>query len=232
MAKGKNTKNVLITATGFEVSNQLNDHQKKTIWPRIILASQSEIRKRAMDILGVSYECIPANIDEKAIRDSDPLKMVLMISEAKAREVAKQEDGVIIAGDAFLVFKGEVLEKPNSLNQAYAMLNALSGNRYTFVTGLAVYDTRTGKMRSNVATCDIYLRILFQDEIRDYCNRYPVLKFAGAHESDGVVRFSEKIEGDCINETAISMKDLILFLREIEQDRVAGDEQCGNGLRE
>lgn len=187
--------------------------------PRIILASQSEIRRKALNILGLSYECIPANINEKAIRDPDPIKMALKISEAKAYEIAKKEQGIIIAGDAFLVFNGEVLEKPSSLDEAYTMLNNLSGNKYTFVTGLAVYDTKTKKMRSSTATCDIYLRHLSKNEIIDYCNRYPVLKFAGAHECDGVVRFAEKIEGSCINETAISMKDLILFLDEIAQDR-------------
>lgn len=190
--------------------------------PRIILASQSEIRRKALNILGLSYECIPANINEKAIRDPDPIKMALKISEAKAYEIAKKEQGIIIAGDAFLVFNEQVLEKPSSLDEAYTMLNKLSGNKYTFVTGLAVYDTKTNKMRSSTATCDIYLRRLSKSEIIDYCNRYPVLKFAGAHECDGVVRFAEKIEGSCINETAISMKDLIQFLDEITQERFTG----------
>ena len=189
--------------------------------PRIILASQSEIRKRALNILGLSYECIPANIDEKAIRDIDPIKMALLISEAKAYEIAKKEDGIIIAGDAFLVFQGKVLEKPSSLEEAYTMLNTLSGNKYSFVTGLAVYDTLTQKMRSSTAICDIYLRQIRDHEIVDYCRRYPVLKFAGAHESDGVIRFAERIEGSCINETAISVKDLILFLDEISKDRLS-----------
>lgn len=201
--------------------NQVDNNQviEEKVNSRYILASQSKTRKRAMEILGLSYECIPANINEKAIRDSDPLKMAVMISEAKAKAVADREEGIIIAADAFLVFAGEVLEKPTSLKEAYTMLSSLSGNKHTFVTGLAVYDTMTGKMRSTVATCDIYFRHISQEEIVDYCNRYPVLNFAGAHESDGVVRFSERIEGACINETAIPMKDLILFLQEIEEDR-------------
>lgn len=207
-----------------EVSPQVNGHQiiDKRITSRIILASQSEHRKKAMNILGLSYECIPANIDEKAIRNPDPLKMALMISEAKAIALAEKEEGIIITGDTFLVFEGKVLEKPTSLSEAYTMLNNLSGNKYTLVSGLAVYDTLTGKMRSTVVTCDIHLRTISQEEIKDYCNRYPVLKFAGAHETDGVVRFSERIEGSCIIETTIPMKDLVLFLGEIEEERQKG----------
>lgn len=209
--------------TAAEISKQRSDHQfieKRPSSQRIILASQSEHRKKAMKILGLSYECIPANINEKAIRHSDPLKMALMISEAKALSLAQKEKGIIIAGDTFLVFEEKVLEKPASLNEAYMMLNKLSGNKYTLISGLAVYDTQTEKMRSTVAACNIYLRAISQEEIIDYCQRYPVLKFAGAHETDGVVRFSEKIEGSCIIETTIPMKDLIHFLREIEEERL------------
>jgi len=59
---------------------------------------------------------------------------------------------------------------------------------------------------------------LSHEEIIDYCNRYPVLKFAGAHESDGVSLFADRIEGSCVSETAISMKDLIQFLNEIKSE--------------
>ncbi len=99
------------------------------------------------------------------------------------------------------------------------MLKALSGNKHTFITGLAVYDSQTGKMRSRASTCNIYFRSLSDDEIKDYCNRYPVLTFAGSLEIDGVIRFSEKIEGNCNFVTAMPLQHLVQFLREIEQDR-------------
>lgn len=194
--------------------------EKRASSYRIVLASQSEHRKKAMNLLGLTYECIPANINEKSIRHPDPLKMALMISEAKALALAQKEKGIIIAGDTFVEFEGKVLEKPVSLDEAYGMLQRLSGKTYTLISGLAVYDTLREKMRSTVATCDITLRPISQKEIIDYCQRYPVLKFAGAHETDGVVRFSEKIEGSCIIETTIPMKDLILFLKEIEEERL------------
>lgn len=195
---------------------------------RYILASQSEIRQRALKILGLPFECIPSRIDEKAIRDSDPLKMATLLSEAKAREIAKKEDGVIIAGDAFLIFEGKILEKPNTMDEALRMLQDLSGKKYTFVSGLAVFDTQTGKMRSKVATCEIYLRELSLKEIIDYCNRYPVLKIAGAHEGDGISLFAKRVEGSYINETAICLSDLASFLKEIESDRLYKNSKQSN----
>lgn len=179
----------------------------------IILASQSQIRKRALELLSLKYETIPSNIDEKAIRHPDPLTMAQILSEAKARAVGQSHRGIIIASDAFLVFQGKILEKPQDLDEAYTMLKSLSGNSYTFVTGLAVYNSHTDHMLSSRATCEITLRPLSDEEIKDYIAKNTVLKFAGAHDTDGVLRFSEKVDGNCNFFSALPMNQLIEFLR-------------------
>lgn len=186
---------------------------------RIILASQSQSRRRALEIVGLSFECIPPFIDEKAIRADDPLQMAILISEAKALKVAEEELGIIIASDSFILLNGHILEKPINLDEAFNMLESLSGNKHTFISGLAVYDSKHKKMRSTVATCDRYFRRISNEEITDYCQRYPVLQFAGAHEADGVARFAERIEGSCITETAIPINELIGFLHQIALER-------------
>lgn len=180
---------------------------------KIILASQSAIRRRALDLLNLTYEIIPSDIDEKAIRDPDPLKMAQKLSEAKAYAVAEKHNGVIIASDAFVVVQGKILEKPKNLQEAHEMLRSLSGGHYDFITGIAVYNTDTRKILSSVETCKIHMRRLSETEIADYIQRNPVLKFAGGHDTDGVVRFSEKIEGNCNFFTAIPMNKLIEFLQ-------------------
>ena len=179
---------------------------------RIILASQSQTRKRALDLLGLKYETIPPNIDEEAIRDENPLLLAKKLSEAKARAIGSQQQGLIIASDAFLVFQGKILEKPCDLKEAYNMLHSLSGNNYTFITGIAVYNSISNHLHSSVDTCEIYFRDLREEEIVDYINRNTVLKFAGAHDTDGVIRFSERVVGNCNFFTAIPMNKLIEFL--------------------
>ena len=51
---------------------------------KIVLASESQFRKLAMDMLGVPYETRPASIDEKTIRDDDPVELTRKLAEAKA----------------------------------------------------------------------------------------------------------------------------------------------------
>ncbi len=53
----------------------------------LILASKSAPRRKALDILGLSYRVVPSDVDEKEIRDSDPVELVRKLSEAKAKQV-------------------------------------------------------------------------------------------------------------------------------------------------
>jgi septum formation protein len=56
---------------------------------RIVLASQSASRKRALDILAMKYETWPSAIDERAIRDADPVALTRKLAEAKAWAVVR-----------------------------------------------------------------------------------------------------------------------------------------------
>jgi septum formation protein len=182
---------------------------------RIILASQSEFRKKALEILGLKYEVKPSNIDEKSIRDSNPVELARKLAEAKALEVAKtEEDSIIIASDLFVTFNSKIYEKPISEEEAFEMLKSFSGNILDILTGVAVYNTKTGKLLSAVSASKLRFRNLTDFEIKDYIKRYPVLKCAAAFESDGASRFGETISGDYPAHYGIPLKQLILFLRE------------------
>lgn len=181
---------------------------------KIILASQSEIRKRALDMLHLPYDVHPSHFDEKSIRDNDPFKMALRLSEAKARAVAAVREGIIIGSDAFMVMKGKIIEKPVSLENAFEMLKSFSEETFQFITGLVVLNTADQKMLSAVESCEIKFRELSAREVEDYISQRPVLKFAGAVEADGIIRFSEWIRGNCNFFTGLPMNRLIEFLRE------------------
>jgi|CZKD01.1.fsa_nt_gi hypothetical protein len=66
---------------------------------RIVLASESQFRKRAMDLLGLPYETRPSRIDEKAIRDDDPAQLTRRPAEAKAHKIADECPAIIDSGD-------------------------------------------------------------------------------------------------------------------------------------
>jgi septum formation protein len=182
---------------------------------KIVLASESEFRRRALDMLGLTYEVWPSRIDEKAIRDTNPVDLTRKLAEAKARKVAAERpNALVVSGDA-VVSKGNMIyEKPGSNNEAAQFLKELSGSEFQFVTALAVFHSPTQKMLSAVEVADISFRHLIESEIQDYISKYAVMSYAGAFESDAVLRFAERISGSYNFVTALPVSRLIVFLRE------------------
>ncbi len=183
---------------------------------RILLASQSASRKRALDILGLKYETKPSYFDEKSIREENPIELARKLAEAKSRGIGEKEaDALVIAGDLFVVFNNKIYEKPKDEKEAFEMLNSFSGNKVEIIAGVAVYNSNTKKMLSTAEKYTLRFRKLLEYEIKDYMSRYPVLKVSGAFETDGAIRFAEGIEkGKYPFLTAFPMNELIGFLRE------------------
>ena len=181
---------------------------------KIVLASESPFRKRALDMLGLPYEVCPSRIDEKSIRDDNPAELTRRLAEAKAWKVASDcPDAVVVSGDAVVSKDGRIYEKPGSLDEAAQFLRELSGSEFQFVTAIAVIHSQTRRILSTVEVSDISFRQLVEREIQAYINKYPVLNYAGAFESDAVLKFAERISGSYNFVAALPVSRLIVFLR-------------------
>jgi MAF protein len=182
---------------------------------KFVLASQSEFRRRALDLLGLGYEVCRSSIDEKAIRDSNPTSLTRKLAEAKAWKVAdKHPNAVVVAGDAVVSKNCRIYKKPCDMNEAAQFLRELSGSEFQFVTALTVVHSQSRRMLSAVESSDICFRPLLEREIHEYIRKYPVLSYAGAFESGAVLRFAERISGSYNFVTALPVSRLIVLLRE------------------
>jgi septum formation protein len=182
---------------------------------RIVLASESQFRRRALDMLGLAYEICPSGVDEKAVRLNNSAELTRKLAEAKARKVASEcPDAVVVSGDAVVSKGTRIYEKPRDKDEAAQFLRELSGSEFQFVTALAVIHSQTGNMLSTVEVSNISFRQLAQCEIQAYISKYDVLRYAGAFESDAVLRFAERISGSYNFVTALPVSRLIVFLRE------------------
>jgi septum formation protein len=182
---------------------------------KIVLASESLFRQRALDLIGLPYETRPSRIDEKTIRHHDPGELTRRLAEAKALAISSQcPNSVIVSGDAVAAQGSKIFEKPRDKNEAAEFLKQFSGNHFQFVTSIAVLNTQSNRMLSAVESCDIFFRRLLDREIEKYINKYDVLSYAGAFENDAVLLFAERIEGSYNLGTALPPSRLIVLLRE------------------
>ena len=182
---------------------------------KIVLASESRFRKRALDLLGLPYETRPSRIDEKAIRDDDPAQLTRKLAEAKAQKIAEEcPDAVIVSGDAVAAKGHRIFEKPRSKAEAASFLKDFSGSQFQFVTSIAVLNAQTRRMLSTVETLDISFRPLLDREIQQYVNRYDVLNYAGTFDNDAVLLFADRIAGSYNLGTALPPSRLLVPLRE------------------
>lgn len=114
---------------------------------KLILGSSSKFRRQVMDELGLQYDTVSPDIDEKAIRFSDPDELVLAIANAKADAVCMHvhEPALVITSDQVVVWNGEIREKPTSIEQAREFIRSYSEHPAVIVNGMTVTNTETGK---------------------------------------------------------------------------------------
>lgn len=181
---------------------------------KIILASKSAFRKRALEILGLKFSVEPSEFDESMIRYKNPMLMAKKLSESKARKVADgNKNSIVIASDLFAVCGGRVYEKPGSKREAVSMIKSFSGKKMDIIAGLAVHNTQTKKTMSTSRKYTVTFRKLGEREIQDYVRRYPVVHCSAAMEGDALMRFARSVRGDYPFLTGIPMVPLIVFLR-------------------
>ena len=119
---------------------------------KIILASSSPRRADLLKTIGVSFELVPSNINERPHQDEAPADYIIRLARAKVIDAARKRDsGLVIGADTIVVLDGRILGKPRDEDDALRMLKLLSGRWHAVMTGVALYDAAT---RREVADYD------------------------------------------------------------------------------
>ena len=148
----------------------------------ILLASNSPRRKQLLALAGWPYCIQPAEIDETPLPGEPAEAYVLRLAESKARAAAgSAEDGLVLAADTTVVDAGVILGKPNDADQARAMLRQLRGRSHQVLTALAVLQSRSGRLLTDVCVTDVPMRAYTEAEIEAYVASGDPLDKAGAY---------------------------------------------------
>jgi septum formation protein len=194
---------------------------------RLVLASGSAVRKALLEAAGLSFDVVPAEIDETAIRDAILEKtagaeagdIASVLASEKARVVSlAHPDALVIGADQVLVLGGKIFAKPESIAEAREHLVMLRGRTHDLVSAVAL--ARGGSVHwQTTATAGMSVRDFSDEFLGAYLERMGarVLRSVGCYELEGTgVQLFERIEGDYFTILGIPLLLLLQRLRDEE----------------
>jgi septum formation protein len=181
----------------------------------VVLASSSPRRRDLLNLIGISHEVRPANIDETMRPREVPRRHAERLAREKASVIAKRDPDVITIGaDTVVVINRKVLGKPADKADAARMLKMLSGREHTVITAVAV--ARGKKLRSAIEEVSVKFRRLRDDEIEAYIATGEPMDKAGAYGIQGFgATIVERVEGDYFAVMGLPLVRLIGLMRDV-----------------
>lgn len=184
----------------------------------LVLASSSPFRRQILDKLNLNYDCSSPNIDESPLDNESAIELVERLAITKAQAIAEEHhDALIIGSDQVAVINQEIVGKPHTHANATSQLKSASGNKVTFYTGLALLNSKTGTVQSEVVPFIVHFRTLSDAMIKNYLQAEQPYNCAGSFKSEGLgIALFDKLEGDDPN-TLIGLP-LIRLIRMLENE--------------
>ena len=156
-------------------------------FPRIILASQSEVRKRQLIEESIPFEIIVSNADETPDESKNFRNQLADISMRKAMKVFDEtlDRGLrlIIAADQNIVFEDVMYGKPKTLDEARLLIMKMMGSEEVYAyTGNAVLLAEGEDILQSINVTDVSrmsVDKITDDELEIYLSDGKCLTYCG-----------------------------------------------------
>lgn len=182
----------------------------------LVLASGSPRRRELLSSLGLEFTVVPSDVDETRHPDEAPTAYAERLARAKAAAVAVP-GRVVLAADTIVVHRGVVMGKPGHPAEARAMLERLSGERHTVISGIAVarWEEDLVVVSETERTAVSFLE-LTGDEIAAYVDTGEPMDKAGAYGLQGAAgAFVASVEGSPSNVVGLPLALATRLLRSV-----------------
>jgi len=106
--------------------------------PMLLLASASPARRRLLEQAAIPHCVMVSGVDEEAIHDPEPRRLVVLLAQAKAEALAGCSDhgcAAVLGCDSLLVFEGQVYGKPADAGEARERWHCMAGRWAELHTG-------------------------------------------------------------------------------------------------
>jgi len=154
---------------------------------RLLLASSSPYRQELLSRLRLPFESCAPDIDETRLPGESAEQLVNRLAELKARALAERySNHLIIGSDQAAELDSKIIGKPHTFEQAKQQLLSASGNSIRFLTGLALFDSATGRMQTACIPFTVHFRELDEAQIERYLRIEQPYDCAGSFKAEGL----------------------------------------------
>ncbi len=148
---------------------------------KIILASKSPRRQQLLQGLELDFEIRTKDVDESFPDELKAQEIPLYLSKLKADAflIELGESELLITADTVVWINDHVMNKPESREEAIAMISELSGKEHSVYTGVSI--TTKDKQVSFYDHTLVTFSKMTQEEIAHYIDVYKPYDKAGAY---------------------------------------------------
>ncbi len=189
---------------------------------KIILASNSKVRKKILDENGIECKVFPSNADEELVKKSlikenlSPELISKNLAEFKANKVSlKFNREVVIGADSVIDINGELISKPKNREEALKTLKKLNGKTHNLISSVCI--SKNGSMIWNYTDkASLTMKNMTEIQLKEYLSKitdealyaYNVYQIEGRGRS-----LFLKIEGDEDTIMGLPVKKIKDYLR-------------------
>ena len=191
---------------------------------KIILASNSKVRKKILDENKIDCKVFPSNIDEESVKKSllginaNPEIISKNLAELKANKISlKFNNEIVLGADSVIDVNEELISKPKDRKEAMKILKKLNGKTHYLISSVCI--SKNGSMIWNYTDrASLTMKDLTDDQLKEYLSKitdealysYNVYQIEG----EGKSLFS-KIEGDKNTIMGLPIKKIKEYLNNI-----------------
>ena len=147
----------------------------------IILGSASPRRKELLSDLGLRFHIHTNHKKETFSLTLKEEKIAEFLAKQKSEFLSEnlQKNDLLITADTIVLFNNELLNKPKNKEEAFKTLKKISENTHKVITGVCLKSKKKEIIFS--ATTMVTFKVLSEDEINYYINKYNPYDKAGAY---------------------------------------------------
>jgi len=183
----------------------------------LILASGSPRRKSILQDLNLEFEIRTKEVDESYPNHLKGKEISEYLAKLKAFPFLSElnPNQILITADTIVWLQGQALGKPDSVDEAIAMLKLISGKTHEVISSVALTTTSKQVIVSDITK--VIFKELSDDEINFYIENFKPFDKAGAYGIQEWLGFIgiKRIEGSYLNVVGFPAQKFYEALHEI-----------------